>query len=91
MWVETKIKDSVSPDPFGRRIRSLTSTFQTQTVLSTVTATSTENRTYLQTITSLATTTATATATTTETQKVLETGLSECLGRVSRYQSSPLK
>lgn len=51
---------------------------QTQTVLNTITSTLVENRTYLQTTTYLST----ATATTTEVQKVLETGLSDCLGKV---------
>jgi hypothetical protein len=52
--------------------------FQTKTVLNTITSTLVENRTYLQTTTFLST----ATATTTEVQKVLETGLSDCLGKV---------
>lgn len=49
----------------------------TQTILNTLTATITEDR--LQTVTQVATETATATET--EVQQVLETGLSECLGK----------
>lgn len=51
--------------------------------MNTVTSTLVENRTYLQTTTFLST----ATATTTEIQKVQETGLSECLGKVCLINS----
>ena len=44
--------------------------------MNTVTSTMVENKTYVQTKTYL------STATATETQKVLETGLSDCLGKV---------
>jgi hypothetical protein len=49
--------------------------------MNTVTATMTDNRTYLQTTTYM------TTATATETQQVLETGLSDCLGKVGYFRT----
>lgn len=54
---------------------------QTKIVLNTVTSTKVKDITRFQTVTYLAT----ATATTTEVQRVKETGLSECLGRVGPF------
>lgn len=65
----------------GKKNQTDLESHQTQTVLNTITSTLVENRTYLQTTTFLST----ATATTTEVQKVLETGLSDCLGKVPKY------
>lgn len=84
IWVSTEIKDNVSPHALGiceamlRRI-----SFQTKTVLNTVTSTVVQDKTYLQTLTYVSTATVSETATATQT--VVETALSDCLGRVIQF------
>lgn len=76
VYVSTEVKDKVSNylavlPLFDRPPRN-----QTKTVMNTVTATMTDNKTYLQTTTYM--------TTATQTQQVLQTGLSDCLGKVNK-------
>lgn len=79
VWVQTETKDNVSIHRHKITCEILIDfEFQTQTVLNTITSTIVQDRTIVETSTFLST----ATATATEVQRVLETGLSDCLGKV---------